>query len=241
LFKKLKMKKFKDIKIVACFMAHYEDEFIDGLLEDLSQYTNEFYVNLNEPSEKVKSAVISHTNTRKYILTDNGSKIVERRNWNQGLQRDNTIRLLDEVKPDIVLFPDGDEIYPKNLKEQLKTFWEDEVKKTFWFRLLYMWGDKVHFRNDGIYRRIHHVRAYKWQSGITYLPYRGYACPTTYIGLPRDARYHSNSPIKHYGYITPESRQKRFVRDGKDYLGNKDYKKIVDKNILIKEVPKELL
>jgi len=123
-------------------MAHYEDEFIDGLLEDLSQYTNEFYVNLNEPSEKVKSAVISHTNTRKYILTDNGSKIVERRNWNQGLQRDNTIRLLDEVKPDIVLFPDGDEIYPKNLKEQLKTFWEDEVKKTFWFRLLYMWGDK---------------------------------------------------------------------------------------------------
>jgi len=59
--------------------------------------------------------------------------------------------------------------------------------------------------------------------------------------LPRDARYHSNSPIKHYGYITPESRQKRFVRDGKDYLGNKDYKKIVDKNILIKEVPKELL
>ncbi len=241
------MKKFEDIKIVAVFMAHYEDEFIDGLLEDLSKYTDEFYVNLNEPSKKVRDAVVSHPNTERYVVTDNGPKITGKRNWNQGLQRDKTIRLLDnvrlfdDVKPDIVLFPDADETYPKNLKEQLKTFWEDEVKKTFWFRLLYMWGDKKHFRNDGIYRRIHHVRAYKWQPGTTYLPYKGYACPTTYIGLPKDTRYHSNMPIKHYGYMTPESRQKRFLRDGQDYLGNKEYKKKVDSNLLIKELPKEVL
>ena len=217
-------------------MVHNEDEWIERLLKDLSKYTNEFYVNFNEPSDKVLDTVKAHPNLKGYCFTTNKNN-----RWDQGLQRDNTIRLLDDVKPDIVLFPDADETYPKNLLEQLEKFWEEKEKNTFWFRLMYLWGDEKHFRNDGIYKTIHHVRIYKWKPNITYLPYCGYACPTTFCGEPREKKFNSDTPILHWGYMKDITRNQKYQRNDNDYIKDKEFKKQVDKNMLIKDLPQELI
>lgn len=226
------MKDFNEIKIVACFMVHDENPvYLKYLLDDLSRLTDEFYVNFNEPTDIAKEMVLTHPKLKKYIFTENGGK------WNQGLQRTNTIRLLDEVRPDIVLFPDTDEVYPKNIKELLKEFWEDEEKLTMWFRLYYMWDSERTFRNDGIWKSIHHVRAYRWREGLTYRPYRGYAVPTEYSREPRNTRFNSLVPIKHFGYMMTEDRQKKFLRANQDYSKKGEE---IDKNKIILELPIEL-
>jgi len=240
------MKDFSKVKIACCMLVHNDEEMIQRLLSDVSKYASEVYINLNEATPKIVQAVQGCSKLKGIKVTKNmGRKNWSNepddwdgkdKTWNQGLQRDNTIRMLDEVKPDIVLFPDSDEIYPNNLMEQLKEFWEDEEKITFWFRLLYMWNDEQHFRNDGLYKRIHHVRAYKWQPNITYKPYAGYACPTTFINLPRETRFNSNAPTKHYGYMTEELRDRKYSRYVKDYINDEKFRAKIDDGMIIKSI-----
>ena len=229
------MKRFEDIKIVCCFMAHHDDDWIDEVLEDISKYASEIYVNIHDALPYTAKKVKGHPKVKFWVETEDPTG-----RWDQGLQRDITIRLLDSVKPDIVLFPDSDELYPANMREQLKKFWEDEKAKTFWFRLLYMWGDRKHLRNDGLWKKIHHVRAYKWQPKIGYFPYAGYACPTTFISLPRETRFHTDTGIQHLGYMTEESRQDKFARNDKDYVGDEEFREKVDEKALILDLPEEL-
>lgn len=215
-------------------MVHDDERWTKKVLDDMSKYTNEIYVNLNDPTPIAEEAVLSHPNVKDVIRTTNDGR------WNQGLQRDNTTRMVDNIKPDIVIFPDSDEIFPKNLDEQLKSFWEDEDKRTFWFRLLYLWGNENKFRNDSKFKSIHHVRIFKWQPEITFLPYAGYTCPTNFINLDKNTRFHSNSPILHYGYMHEEDRLRKYERNN-SAICNEETRKEINKNILIRNTPDILL
>jgi len=223
-----------NLKIVGLVMVHDNEDYIDILLDDLEKYTDEIYVNANDPTPMVLDAIHKRSSVKKIIYTSNGD-----RGWSQGGQRDNAMRMLDDIKPDIVLFPDDDEVYPKNLKDQLEVFWNDKQKLTFWFRLLYLWGDPYHFRSDGKWKCIHHVRAMKWQQGITYVPhYAGYACPSNYVTLPRETKFNSNSPTLHYGYMKEADYTRKLMRKNRIYNDIKEKDDLVK---LILEVPKELL
>jgi hypothetical protein len=228
------MKEFRDLKIVGALMLHDDNKYAKMVLDDISKYVNAgIYVNLNDPTSEILDIALKHDNIVQTIETTNTDG-----RWNQGLQRDNTIRMLDNIKPDIVLFPDSDEIYPDNMVEQLKVFWSDEEKKTFWFRLLYMWDKAEQFRNDGIFKRIHHVRAFKWDENLVYQPkYAGYACPTNYINLNRTTRYNSDKPTFHYGYMHAEDRVRKFARANSDYC-NPEVRKKVDSGMLIVNLDK---
>lgn len=138
-----------------------------------------------------------------------------------------------------VLFKNSDELYPKNLKEQLISFHKDKNALTFWFRLIYLWGDENHFRNDGLFKTIHHVRAMKWKPNITYKPYAGYACPTNLINLDKATKYHSNSPTIHYGYEKEENRIRKYGRGNSDSC-DPEKRKELDKNMLILPLPEEI-
>ena len=199
------------MKIVACLMVHNEDWIIDEVLRDLAKYTDEFYINLNEPTKYVEKVCKNNPFVKKFIVTkDNGS-------WDQGLQRDNTIRLLDDVQPDIVLFPDSDETFPKELPQILEDFWKSD-KKYIWFRMWYYWNDKCHIRNDGLFKSMHHCRVFKWESGLVYIPYVGYALPTNFTGH-KEWRYAPDYPIHHWGYMRKEDRLKKYERDkAKHYI-----------------------
>ena|SRR3990167_4301171 len=195
------------MRTVACVMFHDDDRWVMKVLEDLAQYTDEIYVNLNDPTPFIDQVVTNHPLVKKIIRTSNNGK-----RWNQGLQRDNTLRMLDEIKPDIVLWPDGDESFPKNLSEQLVKFWGDPKALSFWFRLLYLWDKPDQFRNDGLWKRIHHCRAFKWRNDLSFLPYMGYASPRPYIEESKDTRFNSDTPMIHWGYMHEEDRLRKYAR-----------------------------
>lgn len=229
------MKKFEDIKIVAVLCCHDNDSFLQKCLDGLSKYAKNIYVNLNEPTEETERIVMSHPSVVNVVrTTNNGGR------WNQGMVRDAAIRMLDNVCPDIVLFPDDDELFCDNTREQLKEFWENEDYKTMWWRLLYLWDDEKHFRNDRYWRSIHHVRCYKWQPGVTYVPYSGYACPTTFIKEPKKTRFNANKPIIHYGYLREDDRSRKFLRSNSDYC-NSTFREKLDKNMIILPLPEDLI
>lgn len=197
-------KKFRRIKIVACFMAHHDDEFIDRFLDNIGQFTDEFYINLNEPTPYTEKKCKEHPHTKKIIKTTNGKC------WSQGVQRQNTIRMLDDVKPDIVIFPDSDELFCDNLMEVLEEFW-DSHKKSCWFEMKYCWGDEDTVRLDGAFKKMAHVRAFKWQEGLTYWPYPGFACPREFIHEKRK-KFLSKSPVKHLKLLKKENKY-RYEKD----------------------------
>lgn len=220
-------------------MLHNDDVWAELVLDDLRKYSSECCLNLNEPTKKIVEIVEKYE--KKYpgfivkkIFTSNSKK------WNQGLQRENTVRMLDDIMPDIVLFPDSDEVFPSNFGEQLLSFYNDSSKESFWLRLLYLWGDKRHFRNDGFFKRIHHVRCFKWSSEVSFLSYMGYACPTNLIKKDKSTRFHSNSPMIHYGYINEFDRKRKIDRMI-GWFSDDNERAVIDKNMLILPVPEDII
>ena len=110
------LKKNNYMNIAACIMIHDDHEYTKMVLDDISKYTDQIYVNLNDPTPQAEEVVLSHKNVVKVMRTSNNGG-----RWNQGKQRTLTIRMLDDIKPDIVLFPDSDECYPHNFEEQLQS------------------------------------------------------------------------------------------------------------------------
>lgn len=212
------IKKFENIKIVGCLMVH-DGRYSRRTIENLSKFTSEIYVNLNDADEKISEFVKNYPNVKKYIETKND------RYWSQAYERDLTIRLLDDVKPDLVLFPDDDELFLDNLTEVLKDFWQSD-KKVIYFVMDYCWDSEFIARKDGVYGRMYHVRAFKWQPNLIYHPYVGKACPRNFYG--REYAYYdkSKAKIKHLGYMTEEDRQIKFQRDRKNHYLSKPAKLI---------------
>ena len=116
--------------------------------------------------------------------------------------------MLDDVQPDVVLFPDSDETLPKDFKDTLNKFIESDIN-TLWFGLMYYWNHPNIARRDGRWKTIHHVRAYKWKQGITYIPYIGYTNPTTFKD---EKKFHSPSAMNHWGYMIKKDRERKYKR-----------------------------
>ena len=197
------------MKIVGLLMVHDDDLWISSCLMSLDKYVDGIYVNLNNPTPICKKIIEGWPSVKKIIYTTNEGR------WNQGVQRDNTIRMLDEVKPDIVLFPDSDETLPKNFDIILKDFIDSGIN-TLWFGLIYYWNHPNVARRDGRWKAIHHVRGYRWKSGITYIPYAGYTNPTTFIN---EKKFNSPAGMNHWGYMIKEDRERKYDRNTKaNYL-----------------------
>ena len=208
------------MKIVACFLAHTEDYWIDDYLADLSKYTDEFYINLNEASEYVREQCESHPNTKKFIETKHKNG-----RWRIAFQREKALRLLDDVKPDIVLWMDVDTTFPDDFKETLQRFIESD-KKCIWFKADYYWNDKCHIRTDGIYSKMGQCLGFKWEPGLTFIPYRGSTMPSNF---EKSDRFVSPTPVKHWGYMREEDRLEKAHKHGKNHA-------FWSKNITLKKV-----
>lgn len=187
-------------------MVHDDDRWLVNCLMSLDKYVDGIYVNLNDPTPLCKRIIEDWPSVKKIIYTTNKNG-----RWRQGEQRENTIRLLDDVKPDVVLFPDSDESYPADFKNTLDKFIKSGLN-TLWFGLMYYWNHPHVVRRDGRWKAIHHVRAYRWQPGITYIPYAGYTNPTTFIN---EKKFHSPSAINHWGYMIKADRERKYKRNTK--------------------------
>jgi len=125
--------------------------------------------------------------------------------WNATNWREEMLRILDTVRPRVVLCPDEDEMFGPEIDEDIDT-------------LLSMKHGQMAFgyqapmpTKDGVdtgpkpYPSKPHVKAYPWRPGLTYLPYKRRARLANY---PKDAFVLGKSKMLHYAFYTEEMRKK---------------------------------
>jgi len=126
------------------------------------------------------------------------------------------LRRLDPVKPDYVLVPEADEIFPPNFEnEDLKGFIESGAD------LMVALFDMPTFpeRKVPIITQCHHCRGYKWYPGITYNGSKGFCWPAV-DGERVYKLYKMKKNVLHFSLFTPtiEEEKARFYGKKAEYI-----------------------
>jgi len=135
------------------------------------------------------------------------SLIVGVERWNQFNWRESMLREIDrrQLTPNIVLTPDQDEEFGSQVKEDLARL-EASRYLALMFRYEMVTADNA---SVPIYPRMPHMKAFKWQPGLTYRPYRGFAMIRNYVA--QKYRLSAVSKMRHYCFYTPELRKQRRI------------------------------
>jgi hypothetical protein len=231
------MKEFKDefhIKTIAGLMMLHTFKW-PWCLDELNNYVDEIYLLLHysqgvdvdwwKKNPKLKE-YIEIRETDEWQVTGfcgrDGSKY-------QGEFRDQLLRKLDTAKPELVLFPDEDESFPEPeyLIRDLRRFYRSN-KNQLAFRRCNFWDSMDTVRKDKWIQFSPHVKIFKWQPDLTYLPYIGWNQVSSY----GKKRMVAKSAYKHYAYLEKEERERRFHEQ---YDEKQDiYKGLFDRPVLVK-------
>jgi hypothetical protein len=196
-------------KIAGCMMLHYFKW--PWCLEELAGYVDEIYLLLHYssgfeadwPKRVPRLKRVTEIHFEKEL-----TRIQFRAEGNREKFREKTIRMLDLVGPDLVLFPDEDEMFPEPelLAADLERFYGSRHRQLA-FRRTNFWDSMDMVRSD---RWIHyhgaHVRVFKWQPGLTYTPYLGYNRVSSYGKRRMKAR----TVMRHYAFLRKEDREWRY-------------------------------
>jgi hypothetical protein len=216
-------------KNVAGLLMAHTSKYVGMALDSMAKFCDlGIWVNCNDISDESREIVSRHPAVKKTIFTENEVR------WNQGLQRDTTLRMLDDVKPELVLWPDDDEVYYTGFGEDLDRFASSPEYLTFWIRLLYLWNGIEQSREDGLYGKIGKVTAFKWRPGLSYNPYPGYTCPAQYLKEPKETRFKGSKPLPHFGYMHEDVREEKEKRSSAS-------KKRDDHNSITKKTPEGII
>jgi len=192
--------------IVGLMMLHYFKW--PWCLEDLANYDDEIYLLLHY-SPEFKSEWPKKIPKVKNIIEININNEWQVMEWraHEGEFRENILRMLDNIKPDIVFFPDEDESYPEPelLINDLRKFYTSN-KKQLAFKRCNFWDSMDMVRKDKWIYYGPHIKIYKWQPNLTYIPHIGWNKLTTY----GKKRMVSKSIIKHYAYMEKAERERRY-------------------------------
>ncbi len=177
-------------------------------LEELVSYVDEIYL-LFHHSPQFKEEwpkKIPKVNDFIEINIDTEWQVMEWRN-HQGKFREQLLRMLDPVKPDLVFFPDEDESFPEPefLVKDLQRFYKSS-KRQISFKRCNFWDSMDMVRKDKWIKYFPHVKIFKWQPNLTYIPYKGFNRITSYGKKSMIAK----SVIKHYAYMNKEERERRY-------------------------------
>jgi hypothetical protein len=198
-------------RIVGLMMLHYFKW--PWCFEDLANYVDEIHLLLHYSHGTGPDWVKHNPKVKGYLeLRENKDWQVE--GWYarggsqfQGDFRDRALRMLDDVQSELVLFPDEDESFPEPefLVKDLERLYRSN-KNQLAFKRCNFWDAMDLVRKDKWIGYQPHVKIYKWQSGLSYLPYIGWNCVSTYGTKKLVAR----SVVKHYAYMEKEERELRF-------------------------------
>lgn len=125
--------------------------------------------------------------------------------WNAFIWREELIRMLDGVKPELVLFPDEDESFGQGIEEDIRRFRKNK-KRQLAFNYAFPAPTVDGWQWHKPYPAEPHIKCYKWESGLTYIPYTKRASLTKYGKL--DFKM-AKSKILHYCFYTPELRKNK--------------------------------
>jgi len=133
--------------------------------------------------------------------------------WSQARTLDACMRLADQIKPEIVVLPDADEMLPapdrlNPIIDEWRKVWD--VRPTMSFRMLQAYGDMDHVLAENVAFVNWHCKIIRWRPGISYLDgYAGWCWPSQ---LYRQKKFRCPLPLLHLPYMTEAMRQKRLAR-----------------------------
>lgn len=121
----------------------------------------------------------------------------------QSAWREELIRMLDghAQAGDVVLSLDEDEVYGEGIQQDLDNFQESTAAYAlFGYRRPMPTIDGSLDKCPHVYPAARHCKMFRWQPGLTFQPYRGYARCTQFAD-PAVPRYDARSLISHYCFF----------------------------------------
>jgi hypothetical protein len=201
--------KFNIKKICGLMMLHYFKW--PWCLENLVEYVDEIYLLLhfsNEFSADWHKAIPKVKGVTEVTLEKELNRVEFRNQGNRERFREQAVRMLDDVKPDLVFFPDEDESFPEPeyLVKDLRRFYKSRINQLA-FRRINFWDSMDTVRKD-IWNGHHgpHVRLFKWRPGLTYQPYLGFNRVSSF----GKKRTFARTGMKHYAFMRKEDREWRY-------------------------------
>jgi hypothetical protein len=138
-----------------------------------------------------------------------GDIYISKSRWNAYIWREEMLRMLDGVKPKIVLCPDEDEEFGHGIKKDMKNFVaskKPQMAFNYEFPMPSIEGG-YRWRGKPLPCRPH-VKVYRWRPGLTFLPYQGRGRLSNYS---KKKYVVGKSKIRHYCFYTPELRDAKVV------------------------------
>ena len=131
--------------------------------------------------------------------------------WDRANWRERLLRLLDDYKPDVVLFPDEDERYGKWFMYDLEDFIESDKKYMMFDYRAPSTDDGRIVNNNEPYPALPHMKAFKWEPNLTYYPYPTLARLASY-GV--EFEYKAKTKLFHYCFYTKEEEARHIQTTG---------------------------
>ena len=215
-------------KIAGLMMLHYFKW--PWCLKEFSFYVDEIYLLLHYSPKFKEEWPKKYPKVTDYI-EENVSEEWNVMEWreNQRIFREKLIRRLDNIKPQLVFFPDEDESFPEPeyLVKDLRRFYKSN-KKQLAFKRCNFWDSMEMVRKDKWITYYPHVKIYKWDKNLSYIPYTGFNRVTTYGKKRMVAR----TVIKHYAYMNKKEREWRYNELYREK--QKKFKGLMDKPTLVR-------
>lgn len=184
--------------MIVGLMALCRFPFYEKCLRDLLTITDKVYLRFD--------GIVGDKNILSHIPDICQKKLgdiyISSTSWNAFIWREELLRMLDTVCPEIVLFPDEDESFGDGIEDDIRRFRKSK-KQQLAFNYAYPAPTVDGWRHKKPYPSEPHIKAYKWKKGLTYIPYKKRASLSNY------GKFHykmAKSKILHYCFYTPELR-----------------------------------
>ena len=199
-----------DLVIAGVMYMHAFEDAPEFAIERLSMLcTDMYFVAHDVTSPRIWNAMI-HEPKLRTIKRVQGP-------WTRIGSLELMMRMMDDVKPDVVLMPDDDEVLPERFTDELVKWREQWDKRvTMSFAPVQCIGDYNTILSRRFYRQAPHCKAIHWHPDISYV--KGYAGWCWTSKLYRMKKYHCPYPMRHLAYVTQAQRDER-VRNGNGPTG----------------------
>lgn len=123
--------------------------------------------------------------------------------WNRWNWREELIRTLDPVRTEFVLFLDEDETFSPDFEKEFDKF-RDSDKNLMMFNYEMITRDGRQVKR---YPAARHCKVFRWEEGISYSPYLGYAKPN----VKNASIFLAESKIQHWCFYSKEMEESKVL------------------------------
>lgn len=234
------MKGKDELRIIGLIRAKNAAKYLPELLGQMSVFCNQIL--LLDGGSVDDTVAIAKGRGAMVRLTMPGS------DFHEGRDRIHLHRWAEEFSPDWIYAPDTDELLEAGGAEKIRdvVFGAEGVKiEALRFPFLYLWGDRRHYRVDGIYRDITAVRLFKYFPDLTPPDREVHSMAVPMELLERGKFCRSEIRLLHFGYMAAQDRAEKYRWNcyhyppgsrGYAWAGGKGYDHILGRDAEIEEM-----